>query len=285
MMLAMDQKGLSMASKKKMTDVQRARLNRRRSAARWKSKGLENKEIAVKLGVSPTTVRNDLKWIEDNEPDRLARAASAPETPVSQTVDTASAVEQTPAAESTSVDGDAAQEPGGPAGAASTGDAQSETASTVDEPGASQDETEASTDDTAVASSESGVDRTTDGEEGDESPSVATVEPDTVAAPREHRVVEGTSSNAEAGERTESDSREFLRESLGLDDGDTGDVQSWWAENSVEVDDETGELDHFLALDDKGKWDYMMDRVHNDRVECTAIAFIVVAVVVFLLSL
>ena len=284
MMLAMDQKGLSMASKK-MTDVQRARLNRRRSAARWKSKGLENKEIAVKLGVSPTTVRNDLKWIEDNEPDRLARATSAPETPVAQTVDTASAVEQTPAAESTSVDGDAAQEPGGPAGAASTGDAQSETASTVDEPGASQDETEASTDDTAVASSESGVDRTTDGEEGDESPSVATVEPDTVAAPREHRVVEGTSSNAEAGERTESDSREFLRESLGLDDGDTGDVQSWWAENSVEVDDETGELDHFLALDDKGKWDYMMDRVHNDRVECTAIAFIVVAVVVFLLSL
>lgn len=285
MMLAMDQKGLSMASKKKMTDVQRARLNRRRSAARWKSKGLENKEIAVKLGVSPTTVRNDLKWIEDNEPDRLARATSAPETPVSQTVDTASAVGQTPAAESASVDGDAAQEPGGPAGAASTGDAQSETASTVDEPGASQDETEASTDDTAVASSESGVDRTTDGEEGDESPSVATVEPDTVAAPREHRVVEGTSSNAEAGERTESDSREFLRESLSLDDGDTGDVQSWWAENSVEVDDETGELDHFLALDDKGKWDYMMDRVHNDRVECTAIAFIVVAVVVFLLSL
>ena len=44
-------------------------------------------------------------------------------------------------------------------------------------------------------------------------------------------------------------------------------------------------MDHFMSLDDKGKWAYLVDRVRNDRIECAAIAFLVVAVLVFLLSL
>lgn len=77
-------------------------------------------------------------------------------------------------------------------------------------------------------------------------------------------------------------------DSLGVSgDGDaaSGDVREWWSGNSVEVDDETGEMDHFMSLDDKGKWAYLVDRVRNDRIECAAIAFLVVAVLVFLLSL
>lgn len=324
-----------MASKK-MTDAQRARLNRRRRAARWKSKGLDNKAIAAKLGMSVSTVRNDLHWIEENEPDRLSTAYDA-------------AVD---AGEGTPVDGGAASTPADVTAGSGVDAGDGEQAADHD----SGEHDDDHGDGTSVGEQESGgephddetakpavetapseeTERPTDmvddapaGEAGGQQAAadLESVEPDNAdglidggddgatadgrttadgledeqAVSAAGRVVESTQAGADdRGDVTSDttpasspknrldDAKSFLADILGVsgdEDADSGDVRRWWSGNSVEVDDETGEMDHFMSLDDRGKWAYLVDRVRNDRIECAAVAFLIVAVLVFLLSL
>lgn len=277
-----------MASKK-MTDAQRARMNRRRSAARWKSKGLDNKEIAAKLNVSAATVRNDLRWIEENEPDRLnagktdstanagidaVEQVSAEAMTVDETAPVASAAEDDHAnavEDSITVDVDSDVEKHMPAGTSElkSANAVEDRAGGVDEaPQESTDGVE-STDGTATVA----IEDTVDGEQPETAAdSTVTFEP-----------VTGTKPEAARDQDLQFPSTEELKPIS--HDAYDGDVRKWWAANSTEVKDKTGEMDYFLELDDKGKWDYLVDRVRNDKVECAAIAFIVVSVIVFLLSL
>lgn len=323
-----------MASKK-MTDAQRARLNRRRSAARWKSKGLDNKAIAARLGTSVSTVRNDLHWIEENEPDRLSTAhdasAGAGE---GSPVDGGAASAPADATAASGVDaGDAAdhdsgghdsdhgegdggpvgeQEPGsehhndeatGSAGEAATSEGSErptglEDVASAGEAGEQQDvedlePVESDSEDGPIDAGGAGATadgRTTaDGLEDKQAGSAAgRVIASTQVGVDDRGVVASSAAPASSPRQRLDDAKSFLMDSLGVSgDGDasSGDVREWWSDNSVEVDDETGEMDHFMSLDDKGKWAYLVDRVRNDRIECAAIAFLVVAVLVFLLSL
>lgn len=323
-----------MASKK-MTDAQRARLNRRRSAARWKSKGLDNKAIAARLGTSVSTVRNDLHWIEENEPDRLSTAhdasAGAGE---GSPVDGGAASAPADATAASGVDaGDAAdhdsgghdsdhgegdggpvgeQEPGsehhndeatGSAGEAATSEGSErptglEDVASAGEAGEQQDvedlePVESDSEDGPIDAGGAGATadgRTTaDGLEDKQAGSAAgRVIASTQVVVDDRGVVASSAAPASSPRQRLDDAKSFLMDSLGVSgDGDasSGDVREWWSDNSVEVDDETGEMDHFMSLDDKGKWAYLVDRVRNDRIECAAIAFLVVAVLVFLLSL
>lgn len=323
-----------MASKK-MTDAQRARLNRRRSAARWKSKGLDNKAIAARLGTSVSTVRNDLHWIEENEPDRLSTAhdasAGAGE---GSPVDGGAASAPADATAASGVDaGDAAdhdsgghdsdhgegdggpvgeQEPGsehhndeatGSAGEAATSEGSErptglEDVASAGEAGEQQDvedlePVESDSEDGPIDAGGAGATadgRTTaDGLEDKQAGSAAgRVIASTQVGVDDRGVVASSAAPASSPRQRFDDAKSFLMDSLGVSgDGDaaSGDVREWWSGNSVEVDDETGEMDHFMSLDDKGKWAYLVDRVRNDRIECAAIAFLVVAVLVFLLSL
>lgn len=277
-----------MASKK-MTDAQRARLNRRRSAARWKSKGLDNKEIAAKLNVSAATVRNDLNWIEENEPSRLNAgktdsAANAEidsveqvhveTTTVDETAPVASAVERAYAnavEDSIAVDVDSVAEESVPV---ETSELKS--ANAVEDRAGEVDE--------AQQAATGGVEST----DGDETAALeGTVDGEQPKTPADSTVtfelVTGTKQEAARNQDLQFPP---IEEMEAIDHGAyDGDVRKWWAANSTEVEDKTGEMDYFLELDDKGKWDYLVDRVRNDKVECAAIAFIVVAVIMFLLSL
>lgn len=323
-----------MASKK-MTDAQRARLNRRRSAARWKSKGLDNKAIAARLGTSVSTVRNDLHWIEENEPDRLstahdASAGAGEGSPVdggaaSALADAtaASGVDAGRAADhdSDGHDSDHGEGDGGPVGeqesgsephndeaTGSAGEAATsegserptglEDVASAGEAGEQQDvedlePVESDSADGPIDAGGAGAtaeDLTTaDGLEDKQAGSAAgRVIASTQVGVDDRGVVASSAAPASSPKRRLDDAKSFLMDSLGVSgDGDaaSGDVREWWSDNSVEVDDETGEMDHFMSLDDKGKWAYLVDRVRNDRIECAAIAFLVVAVLVFLLSL
>lgn len=324
-----------MASKK-MTDAQRARLNRRRRAARWKSKGLDNKAIAAKLGTSVSTVRNDLHWIEENEPDRLSTAqsvavdagegslvdggaANVPADAVAASDVDAGDGEQAADHESSEHDsdhGDGApvgeQEPGdephviecaepvveaaplevserpsGLEGAASAGEAGGQQAVEDREPvdtGSVDSPVDAGG---AVADADS---RTiADSSEDEQAGSAAgRTTASTQTGADDHGDVVSDAAPASSPRRRLDDAKGFLADILGVssdEDADSGDVREWWSDNSVEVDDETGERDHFMNLDDRGKWAYLVDRVRNDRIECAAVAFLIVAVLVFLLSL
>lgn len=323
-----------MASKK-MTDAQRARLNRRRSAARWKSKGLDNKAIAARLGTSVSTVRNDLHWIEENEPARLSTAhdasagagegspvdggaASAPaDATAASGVDAGDAADH----DSGGHDSDHGEGDGGPvgeqesgsephndettgsAGEAATSEGSERPTGLEDAASAREDYEQQDVEDLEPVESDSadgpidagGVgtaaeDLTTaDGLEDKQSGSAAgRVIASTQVGVDDRGVVASSAAPASSPKRRFDDAKSFLMDSLGVSgDGDaaSGDVREWWSDNSVEVDDETGEMDHFMSLDDKGKWAYLVDRVRNDRIECAAIAFLVVAVLVFLLSL
>ena len=276
-----------MASKK-MTDAQRARLNRRRSAARWKSKGLDNKEIAAKLNVSAATVRNDLNWIEENEPSRLnagkTDSAANAEIAVEQVPAEAATVDETaPVAsagedayanaveDSIAVDVDSVEEESVPVEASELKSANvvEDRVGEVDEAQQAATGGVESTDGGEMAAPEG----TVDGEQPKTpSDSTVTFEP-----------VTGTKPEAARDQDLQFPPTEEMEV---IDHGAyDGDVRKWWAANSTEVEDKTGEMDYFLELDDKGKWDYLVDRVRNDKVECAAIAFIVVAVIMFLLSL
>ena len=277
-----------MASKK-MTDAQRARLNRRRSAARWKSKGLDNKEIAAKLNVSAATVRNDLNWIEENEPSRLNAgktdsAANAEIDAVEQVPAEATTVDEAAPAESAvedayanavedsiAVDADSAAGESAPVETSGlkSANAVEDRAGEVDEAQQAATGGVESTDGDEKAAPED----TVDGEQPNTpSDSTVTFEP-----------VTGTKPEAARDQDLQFPPTEEMEV---IDHGAyDGDVRKWWAANSTEVEDKTGEMDYFLELDDKGKWDYLVDRVRNDKVECAAIAFIVVAVIMFLLSL
>ena len=323
-----------MASKK-MTDAQRARLNRRRSAARWKSKGLDNKAIAARLGTSVSTVRNDLHWIEENEPDRLSTAhdasagagegspvdGGAASVPADATA--ASGVDAGDAADHDSGghDSDHGEGDGGPVGeqesgsephndeaTGSAGEAATsegserptglEDVASAGEAGEQQDveDLEPVESDSADGPIDAGgvgtaaEDLTTaDGLEDKQAGSAAgRVIASTQVGVDDRGDVASSAAPASSPRQRLDDAKSFLMDSLGVSgDGDaaSGDVREWWSDNSVEVDDETGEMDHFMSLDDKGKWAYLVDRVRNDRIECAAIAFLVVAVLVFLLSL
>lgn len=318
-----------MASKK-MTDAQRARLNRRRSAARWKSKGLDNKAIAAKLGTSVSTVRNDLHWIEENEPDRLSTGhVAAADAGEGSLVDGGAASTPADATASSGVDaGDGGRAAGhdsgghgsdhgdgGPVGeqesgseprndeaTGSAGEAASPEGSerpTVLESGASAGEAggQPAVEDLEPVESDSedgpidagGAGATADGLEDKQAGSAAgRVIASTQVGADDRGDAVSSAAPASSPKRRLDDAKSFLMDSLGVSgDGDAadGDVREWWSDNSVEVYDETGEMDHFMSLDDKGKWAYLVDRVRNDRIECAAIAFLVVAVLVFLLSL
>lgn len=325
-----------MASKK-MTDAQRARLNRRRSAARWKSKGLDNKAIAARLGTSVSTVRNDLHWIEENEPDRLstahdASAGAGEGSPVDGGAASAPA-DATAASGVDAGDGERAadhgegghdsdhgegdggpvgeQEPGsehhdeatGSAVEAATSEGSErptglEDVASAGEAGEQQDvedlePVESDSEDGPIDAGGVGTaaeDLTTaDGLEDKQSGSAAgRVIASSQVGVDDRGDVASSAASASSPRQRFDDAKSFLMDSLGVSgDGDasSGDVREWWSDNSVEVDDETGEMDHFMSLDDKGKWAYLVDRVRNDRIECAAIAFLVVAVLVFLLSL
>ena len=323
-----------MASKK-MTDAQRARLNRRRSAARWKSKGLDNKAIAARLGTSVSTVRNDLHWIEENEPDRLSTAhdasagagegspvdggaASAPaDATAASGVDAGRAADHDSGGhDSDHGEGDVGpvgeQESGsephndeatGSAGEAATSEGSErptglEDVASAGEAGEQQDvedlePVESDSEDGPIDAGGVGAtaeDLTTaDGLEDKQAGSAAgRVIASTQVGVDDRGDVASSAAPASSPRQRLDDAKSFLMDSLGVSgDGDaaSGDVREWWSGNSVEVDDETGEMDHFMSLDDKGKWAYLVDRVRNDRIECAAIAFLVVAVLVFLLSL
>lgn len=325
-----------MASKK-MTDAQRARLNRRRSAARWKSKGLDNKAIAARLGTSVSTVRNDLHWIEENEPDRLSTAhdasagagegspvdggaASAPaDATAASGVDAGdgerAAYHGEGGHDSDHVEGDGGpvgeQEPGsehhdeatGSAGEAATSEGSErptglEDVASAGEAGEQQDveDLEPVESDSEAGPIDAGGVGTTaedlttadDLEDKQAGSAAGRVIASTQVGVDDRGVVASSAAPASSPKRRFDDAKSFLMDSLGVSgDGDaaSGDVREWWSGNSVEVDDETGEMDHFMSLDDKGKWAYLVDRVRNDRIECAAIAFLVVAVLVFLLSL
>lgn len=323
-----------MASKK-MTDAQRARLNRRRSAARWKSKGLDNKAIAARLGTSVSTVRNDLHWIEENEPDRLSTAhdasagagegspvdggaASAPaDATAASGVDAGRAADH----DSGGHDSDHGEGDGGPVGEQESGSEphnDEATGSAVEAAPPEGSERPTGLEDVASAredyeqqdvedlepvesdSADGPIDAggvgtaaedltTADGLEDKQSGSAAgRVIASTQVGVDDRGDVASSAASASSPRQRLDDAKSFLMDSLGVSgDGDaaSGDVREWWSGNSVEVDDETGEMDHFMSLDDKGKWAYLVDRVRNDRIECAAIAFLVVAVLVFLLSL
>lgn len=276
-----------MASKK-MTDAQRARLNRRRSAARWKSKGLDNKEIAAKLNVSAATVRNDLNWIEENEPSRLnvgktdsasdaeiaVEQVPAEATTVGETAPVASDVEDAYAnavEDSIAVDVDSVAGESVPVETSElkSANAVEDRAGEVDEAQQAATGGVESTDGGVTAAPE---DTVAGGQPKTPSDSTVTFEP-----------VAGTKPEAARDQDLQFPPTEEMEV---IDHGAyDGDVRKWWAANSTEVEDKTGEMDYFLELDDKGKWDYLVDRVRNDKVECAAIAFIVVAVIMFLLSL
>lgn len=316
-----------MASKK-MTDAQRARLNRRRKAAKWKSKGLDNKAIAAKLGTSVSTVRNDLHWIEENEPDRLSTAyaavdaggespvdGDAADAPADATVDggvdagdgESDADHESGERAADHSDGGLAgeQEPGdephdeaGPAAEAVPPEGSERPSGLEDtmsaggagaqqavedlepvEPGSAGGPVDAggdgatagSIEDERAGSAAGRATASTRAEVGDDRWGVASI-----AAP------------APSPRKRPDDAKGFLADIFGVssdEDADSGDVRGWWSDNSVEVDDKTGEMDHFMSLDDKGKWAYLVDRVRNDRIECAAVAFLIVAVLVFLLSL
>lgn len=326
-----------MASKK-MTDAQRARLNRRRSAARWKSKGLDNKAIAARLGTSVSTVRNDLHWIEENEPDRLSTAhdasagagegspvdggaASAPADATAASGVDAGDGERAADHDSGGHDSDHGEGDGGPVGEQepgsephndeATGSAVEaappegserptglEDVASAGEAGEQQDvedlePVESDSEDGPIDAGGAGATadgRTTaDGLEDKQAGSAAgRVIASTQVGVDDRGVVASSAAPASSPRQRLDDAKSFLMDSLGVSgDGDaaSGDVREWWSDNSVEVDDETGEMDHFMSLDDKGKWAYLVDRVRNDRIECAAIAFLVVAVLVFLLSL
>lgn len=335
-----------MASKK-MTDAQRARLNRRRKAAKWKSKGLDNKAIAAKLGTSVSTVRNDLHWIEENEPDRLSTVQSAAiaDAGGESTVDDGAASAAAAATADSGVDAgdseraadhdsddsgehDADHGDGGPTGEQESGDEPHviECAEPVVEsaPSEGSDRTTGLEGDASAGEAggkqavedlepvESGDADSTIDEDGvpvDEGGAVADADGRTTADGLEDeqvgsaagRVVASTQAGADdrgAGASSAApaptprqridDAKGFLADILGVsgdEDADSGDVRRWWSDNSVEVDDKTGEMDHFMSLDDRGKWAYLVDRVRNDRIECAAVAFLIVAVLVFLLSL
>lgn len=318
-----------MASKK-MTDAQRARLNRRRSAARWKSKGLDNKAIAAKLGTSVSTVRNDLHWIEENEPDRLSTGhVAAADAGEGSLVDGGAASTPADATASSGVDaGDGGRDAGhdsgeddsdhgdgSPAGEQEPGDEpRNDEATGSAGEAASPEGSERPTGLESVASAGEAGGRQavealepveSDSEDGpiDAGGAGATADglEDKQAGSAAGRVIASTQVGADdRGEAVSSaapaptprqridDAKGFLADILGVsgdEDADSGDVRRWWSDNSVEVDDETGEMDHFMSLDDRGKWAYLVDRVRNDRIECAAIAFLVVAVLVFLLSL
>ena len=273
-----------MASKK-MTDAQRARLNRRRSAARWKSKGLDNKEIAAKLNVSAATVRNDLNWIRENEPSRLD--AGKTDSAANAGID---AVEKVPAEAPTVGETALAASDAEDAHANAVEDSIA-----VDVDSVTEESTPAETSTSELKSDNAVEDRAV---EVDETPQEAT-DVDETAAPED--TVDGEQPKTPAdstvtfervtGAKPEAARGQDLQfppieEAVAISHSAyDGDVRKWWAANSTEVEDKTGEMDYFLELDDKGKWDYLVDRVRNDKVECAAIAFIVVAVIVFLLSL
>lgn len=323
-----------MASKK-MTDAQRARLNRRRSAARWKSKGLDNKAIAARLGTSVSTVRNDLHWIEENEPDRLSTAhdasagagegspvdggaASAPaDATAASGVDAGRAADH----DSGGHDSDHGEGDGGPVGEQESGSEPHNDEATgsageaappegserptglEDVASAREDYEQQDVEDLEPVESDSedgpidagGAGATADGrttadglEDKQAGSAAGRVIASTQVGVDDRGVVASSAAPASSPKRRLDDAKSFLIDSLGVSgDGDasSGDVREWWSDNSVEVDDETGEMDHFMSLDDKGKWAYLVDRVRNDRIECAAIAFLVVAVLVFLLSL
>lgn len=324
-----------MASKK-MTDAQRARLNRRRSAARWKSKGLDNKAIAAKLGTSVSTVRNDLHWIEENEPDRLSTGhVAAADAGEGSLVDGGAASTPADATASSGVDaGDGGRAAGHDSGG--HGSDHGDGGPVGEQESGSEPRNDEATGSAGEAASPEGSERPTvlesvasAGEAGGQ-PAVEDLEPvesdsedgpidaggagatadglaiadgleDKQAGSAAGRVIASTQVGADdRGEAVSSaapaptprqridDAKGFLADILGVsgdEDADSGDVRRWWSDNSVEVDDETGEMDHFMSLDDRGKWAYLVDRVRNDRIECAAIAFLVVAVLVFLLSL
>lgn len=277
-----------MASKK-MTDAQRARLNRRRSVARWKSKGLDNKEIAAKLNVSAATVRNDLNWIEENEPSRLnagktdsdanaeidaVEQVHAEATTVDETAPVASAVERSYAnavEDSIAVDVDSVAE-------------ESVTVETSELKSTNAVEDRAGEVDEAQQAATGGVESTDGGETAAPEGTVDVEQPNT---PSDSNITfESVTGTKPEGARDQDLQFPPTEDMEAIDHGAyDGDVKKWWAANSTEVEDKTGEMDYFLELDDKGKWDYLVDRVRNDKVECAAIAFIVVAVIMFLLSL
>lgn len=300
-----------MASKK-MTDAQRARLNRRRRAARWKSKGLDNKAIAAKLGTSVSTVRNDLHWIEENEPDRLSTAQSAAidaggESPVN---DGAASAPADATADSGVDAGDGGRDAdhdsgghgsdhgdGGPVGEQEPGD-EPRDGEAAGEAGGQQavEDLEPVESDSEDGPIDAGVAGATadglaiaDGLEDKQAGSAAgRVIASTQVGADDRGDAVSSAAPASSPKRRLDDAKGFLADILGVSgdgDADSGDVREWWYDNSVEVDDETGEMDHFMSLDDRGKWAYLVDRVRNDRIECAAIAFLVVAVLVFLLSL
>lgn len=329
-----------MASKK-MTDAQRARLNRRRRAARWKSKGLDNKAIAAKLGTSVSTVRNDLHWIEENEPDRLSTAHDAVDAGEGSLVDGGAANAPADAGADVGVDADdgeqaaehdsgedgvdhgderpaGEQEPGdephdgeaGPAVEAAPSEGAERTTGLEDDESAGEaggqqavedlEPVEPATADSPVDADgpvdEGGAGATADGGTtagGLEDERAGSAAGGRVAAPTQagvddHSAVASSAAPAPSPRQRLDDAKGFLADILGVsgdEDEDSGDVRGWWSDNSVEVDDKTGEMDHFMSLDDRGKWAYLVDRVRNDRIECAAVAFLIVAVLVFLLSL
>jgi hypothetical protein len=62
-------------ARKKLTDGQKTILRRRRKIASMILKGETNKAVAKALSVSASTVARDVRWIRDNEPERLERGA------------------------------------------------------------------------------------------------------------------------------------------------------------------------------------------------------------------
>lgn len=249
-------------AKKKMTETQKARLARRRKAARLSLQGLTLKEIAEKNQVSYATVRSDLEWIRKNEPQRLA-ADSADVDSAALTEDEAAIAQDdaTPGAliESKPVDDnklvtdpvDKITPVGKTTGESDDSDAMDHTVKT-----AGDDEHDL----------------------GEQEPAIDDHLPEEPA----RRVVYSNPVEASADPSFSDLLKDTARGTVGEVDG-TGDIREFWEQQAVEAPDKTGEEEYFYSLSDTEKWRYMQDRLRNDRLMVVAVAFIILTVIVLLI--
>lgn len=244
-------------ARKKMTETQKARLARRRKAARLSLQGLTLKEIAEKNQVSYATVRSDLEWIRKNEPQRLAADSAVPAED-----DTASAP-----------DNDA---PGALVESKPVDDNKLVTdhvdkITPVDKTTGESDNSDAMNHAVKTA----GDGEYDLGEQG-------LVIDDHLPEEPVRRVVYSDPVEAAAYPSFSDLLKDTARGTVGEVD-DTGDIRDLWEQRAVEAPDKTGEEEYFYSLPDTEKWRYLQNRLRNDRLMVVAIAFIILTVIVLLI--
>lgn len=238
-------------ARKKMTETQKARLARRRKAARLSLQGLTLKEIAEKNQVSYATVRSDLEWIRKNEPQRLTADSAVfteDETAIASDNATPGALVESKPVEDNKLVTD-----------------------TVDKTTGESDDNDAM--DHVVKTA------------GDDEHDLGEQEPaidDHLPEEPVRRVVYSNPVEASADPSFSDLLKDTARGTVGEVDG-TGDIHDLWEQLAVEVPDKTGEEEYFYSLSDTEKWRYLQDRLRNDRLMVVAVAFIILTVIVLLI--